>query len=94
MLLDLSKRHNHYMTEADVPQLIKNDFFVHLVRRSLRHGNPLRCATFLDETLNLPAAVAASSVHRSNWERRLFERVALQGNMSVGQQRFFYGDRA
>ena len=91
MLLDLCKQHNHYMKEADVPPLFKHHFVVHLVRRSLRHGNPLRCATFLDESLNLPAAVAASSVHRSNWEKRLFERVSLQGNLAVGQHRFFYG---
>ena len=71
--------------------MFKHHFLVHLVRRSVKHGNPLKSATFLDETLNLPAAVAASSVHRSLWERRLFERVSLQGEMAIGQQRYFYG---
>ena len=91
LLLELCIQHNHWMDEADVPKIFKNNFLAHLARRSVKHGNPLKSATFLDETLNLPAAVAASRVHRSSWERRLFERVSLQGEMAIGQQRFFYG---
>ena len=42
--------------------------WVHMTRGMQRFGNPMRYATFLDESLKLHAAVAAACAHRAQWE--------------------------
>eukprot|EP00959_Pyramimonas_sp_CCMP1952_P149920 3137012-Pyramimonas_sp.AAC.1 len=60
-----------------------------MTRRMVQFGNPYKYATFLDESLNLNAAVAANNSHRGNWEPRIFEKINLQGALASGQARFF-----
>lgn len=93
-LMDNCLRHVHFVKEIGIPFMFKHHFWVHMVRRIPRYGNPFKFACFLDESLNLHAAVAAANVHRAHWEQRLFERIDLLGDLARGQHRFFYGSGA
>ena len=64
--------------------------WVHMTRGIQRFGNPMRYATFLDESLNLHAAVAAACAHRAQWEVRVFDRLGLVGDVATGQASFFW----
>ena len=59
-----------------------------MTRGIQRFGNPMRYATFLDERLNLHAAVAAACAHRAQWEVRVFDRLGLAETPQLARRRF------
>jgi len=93
-LFDLAKQHNLSIQLAGFTHLHKNHFWVHMVRRITRFGNPMYYGTFLDESLNLDAAVATASSHAANWEVRTFEKLSLHGQLARGHARHFFGTSA
>jgi hypothetical protein len=90
-LLDSALGHLASACEAGIRGLPKHHFWCHLCKNVLKHGPPFVSATFLDESLNLAAAKAASGSHRLRWEENYFKRISLIGDLGVGQGRFFAG---
>ena len=90
-LMDTCLCHLLHLRECGVVYLPKHHAWVHMTRGIRRFGNPMRYATFLDESLNLHAAVAAACAHRAQWEVRVFDRLALAGDVATGQASFFFG---
>eukprot|EP00959_Pyramimonas_sp_CCMP1952_P357150 7478355-Pyramimonas_sp.AAC.1 len=93
-LFDRAKHHNLSLGLAGAPYMHKHHFWIHMIRRIPRFGNPMLYGTFVDESLNLDAAVAAASSHAANWEFRTFEKLSLHGYLARGYARRFFGTSA
>ena len=79
------------MKATGIAEIPKMHYWAHMSKRVLWHGPPMFSATFLDESLNLQAARAASAAHNRNFETRYFERLALLGDLARGQGKFWCG---
>jgi len=72
-MYDSVKRHFRLARLAGIKLKPKHHLLLHMVQRTLRHGNPGWYATFEDEGINKIVKGIGQAAHRSVWEVRVFD---------------------